>query len=188
MNNNINTPVTQEVCKTLKAGDVVMLSGTIYTARDAAHARLCDMLKKGEELPIDLTKTAIYYAGPTPARPGDVIGSVGPTTSGRMDAYTPQLMELGLRCIIGKGQLGSKVVEAIKKTGSVYLAAYGGAGALISACVKSVELICFEDLGSEAIRELKVENLPLVVAVDCHGNDIYKTGPSQYKISLKSGG
>ncbi len=180
MQHILQTPLSEEVCKKLRAGDEVLLSGTIFTARDAAHARMTDMLNRGESLPIDINGASIYYAGPTPARPGEVIGSVGPTTSGRMDAYTPKLMQMGLRCIIGKGLLAAEVVNAIKSTNAVYLAAYGGAGALIAAHVKSARLICFEDLGSEAIRELTVENLPLVVAVDAQGNNLYETGPAEY--------
>ncbi len=184
MKHILRTPLDVETCQNLVVGDTVLLSGTIYTARDAAHARMDEIINAGEKLPIEIDGAAIYYAGPTPARPGEVIGSVGPTTSGRMDAYTPKLLQLGLRCIIGKGLLSQDVVQAIKAANAVYFAAYGGAGALIAACVKSVRLICFEDLGSEAIRELEIENLPLVVAVDANGNNLYETGPQAYIESL----
>ncbi len=181
MHHIIKTPITKEICKTLHAGDTVLLSGTIYTARDAAHARMAQMIHDKKDLPIDITTAAIYYAGPTPAKPGEVIGSVGPTTSGRMDAYSPKLIDMGLKCIIGKGEIGKEVVSAIKNNAGVYFAALGGAGAVISACVKKVRLVCFEDLGSEAIRELTIENLPLVVAVDYKGENIYEKGPKMYK-------
>ena len=153
----------------------------IYTARDAAHKRLCECLERGEPLPIDVRDAVIYYAGPTPARPGQVIGSCGPTTSGRMDAYAPTLLRLGLRGMIGKGARNQAVAQAMQETGAVYFAAIGGAGALASACVKEAELVCYEDLGSEAIRRLVVEDMPLTVVLDSLGNDLYRDGPEAYR-------
>ncbi|MDR1044714.1 MAG: Fe-S-containing hydro-lyase [Candidatus Adiutrix sp.] len=170
----IHTPLTDEVIAGLRAGDPVHLSGPLYTARDAAHQRLVEMMEKGQKPPFDFQGQAIYYAGPCPARPGRVIGSVGPTTSGRMDAYSPYLIERGLKVMIGKGLRAEEVLLAIKKHRGLYLAAIGGAAALMSRCVKSAEMIAFEDLGPEAVRRLTVENLPLVVAIDSRGHDIYR--------------
>lgn len=184
MEHRITTPLTKEKAAALRAGDRVLLSGVIYTARDAAHKRLCELAAKGEPLPIEVRDAVIYYAGPTPARPGQVIGSCGPTTSGRMDAYAPTLLHLGLRGMIGKGARSAAVSEAMQQTGAVYFAAIGGAGALAAACVKHAELVCYEDLGSEAIRRLVVENMPLTVVVDSAGNDLYRDGPDAYRNSL----
>lgn len=177
----ISTPFTQEKAAALRAGDRVLLSGVIYTARDAAHKRLCECLERGAPLPIDVRDAVIYYAGPTPARPGQVIGSCGPTTSGRMDAYAPTLLRLGLRGMIGKGARNQAVAQAMQETGAVYFAAIGGAGALAAACVKEAELVCYEDLGSEAIRRLVVEDMPLTVVLDSLGNDLYRDGPEAYR-------
>lgn len=181
MANIIHAPLRQEELATLRAGDSVLLTGTIYTGRDAAHKRLCAMVERGEALPFDIRNQVIYYAGPCPAKPGDAIGSCGPTTSYRMDAYAPMLCDLGLIGMIGKGQRGNEVVSAICRNGGVYFAATGGAGALIASSVKAARAIAFEDLGTEAIRELQVENLPLIVAIDAWGGNLYEEGPAQYR-------
>lgn len=167
-------PFDKESIKSLRAGDRVLLSGVIYTARDAAHERMVKDYKKTKAFPIDIKNQAIYYAGPCPAKPGEVIGSCGPTTAGRMDAYTPILLDKGLSVMIGKGARNKEVTDAIVRNSCVYLGATGGAGALIAQCIKSCELVCYEDLGTEAIRKLTVENLPLVVLTDSYGNDLYK--------------
>lgn len=180
MEHRLQTPLTRHMLAPLQAGDSVLLSGTIYTARDAAHARLCALLDKNEPLPISIEGETIYYAGPTPARPGEVIGSVGPTTSGRMDAYAPRLLALGLAAMIGKGARSAQVVDAMRAQGAVYFAAIGGAGALIASCVQSVETVCYEDLGSEAIRRLVVRDMPLIVAIDARGGNLYEVGPREY--------
>lgn len=159
---------------TLKAGDFIYLSGTIFTARDAAHKKLNSLLDENKSLPIDLTSAAIYYAGPCPAAPNDIIGSCGPTTSGRMDKFAPRLIELGLKCMIGKGPRSGAVIDAIKKNNAVYFAAVGGAGAYYKKCVKENTLVAFEELLSEAIYKLSVEKFPVIVAVDTNGNSIYK--------------
>jgi fumarate hydratase subunit beta len=169
----ITTPLSTEMIKNLHAGERVLLSGTIFTARDAAHKRMIEMLAGNEPLPFDVHGQAVYYAGPCPAPPGRVIGSVGPTTSLRMDAYAPRLIQEGLRVMIGKGKRSKPVIEAIRRHSGVYLAAVGGAGALLSLCVKSAELIAFEDMGTEAIYRLTVSDMPLVVAIDCNGGNIY---------------
>lgn len=169
----LNTPFTDDMIKPLKAGDMVYITGYIYTGRDAAHKRMCDMLDKGEEMPFEFSGQVIYYAGPCPNKPGYVIGSVGPTTSGRMDAYSPRLMEKGLKVMIGKGFRNEEVIQSIKDHTGIYFAAIGGAAALMSKCVKSVEIIAFEDLGTEAIRKLYVEKLPVIVAVDSEGKSVY---------------
>ena len=169
----------------LRAGDKLTVSGTIYTARDAAHKRLTELIASGEELPLDIRGAAIYYAGPTPEKPGQVIGSCGPTTSGRMDAYAPMLLDRGLAVMIGKGDRNAAVIDAIVRNGAVYLAAMGGAGALMGSCVKAARIVCYEDLGCEAIRELRVENMPLTVVIDSQGNDLYKSGPEAYLKSLE---
>lgn len=176
----LETPFTIEKAKSLKAGDTVLISGTIYTARDAAHKRLCELAAKGKELPFDIKDQIIYYVGPTPAKPGMALGSAGPTTSYRMDAYTKTLLDLGLRGMIGKGLRSPEVVESMKENGAVYFAAIGGAAALIGKSVKKAELIAYEDLGSEAIRKLTVENLPVVVVIDSLGNNLYELGQRQY--------
>ncbi len=177
----INTPLTDETAKTLRAGDRVLLNGIIYTGRDAAHKRLVEMLDKGEELPMDIKDQTIYYVGPCPAKPGQAIGSAGPTTSGRMDAYTPQLMDAGLRGMIGKGLRSKAVVDSIIKHNGVYFAAIGGAGALLAEAIKEAEVIAFPDLGAEAIYKLRVENFPVTVIIDSEGNDLYKSGKELYK-------
>ncbi len=180
MSIRITAPFDREALARLRAGDSVLLSGTVLTGRDAAHKRLCALLDEGRPLPISLQDQAIYYVGPCPPLPGDVIGSCGPTTSGRMDAYAPRLMDLGLAAMIGKGFRKPSVVESIRRNGAVYFAATGGAGALIARCVKAARVLAFEDLGTEAIRELTVEDLPLIVAVDSLGNDLYVQGPARY--------
>lgn len=177
----IHAPLRRDELQSLRAGDSVLLFGTIYTGRDAAHKRLCALLEEGKQLPLNISNQVIYYAGPCPAKPGDPIGSCGPTTSYRMDAYAPALCDLGLIGMIGKGQRSEAVVEAIRRNGGVYFAATGGAGALIATCVKSAKVIAFEDLGTEAIRELVVENLPLIVAIDAHGGNLYEKGPAAYR-------
>ena len=164
----------------LRAGDRVLLSGTIYTARDAAHKRLCELVAQGKPLPLDVKDAVIYFVGPTPAKPGQAIGSAGPTTSYRMDAYTPTLLDLGELGMIGKGKRGPEVISAIKRNGAVYFGAIGGAGALLSRCVKSAELVCYEDLGAEAIRKLEVQDLPLTVVIDSTGSNLYETGRAAY--------
>lgn len=177
----IHAPLQAQELETLRAGDSVLLSGTIYTGRDAAHKRLCAQVEKGEALPFDLRNQVIYYAGPCPAKPGDAIGSCGPTTSYRMDAYAPMLCDLGLIGMIGKGQRSAEVIHAIQRNGGVYFAATGGAGALIAGSVRSARVIAYDDLGAEAIRELQVENLPLIVAIDAHGGNLYEEGPARYR-------
>lgn len=176
----LQTPLTAEKAKSLKAGDVVLLSGEIFTARDAAHKRLVDLLRAGGELPIDIKDAIIYYVGPTPAKPGYVIGSAGPTTSGRMDAYTPALLDLGLKGMIGKGARTTEVIDAMKKNGAVYFAAIGGAAAVMGRCIKRAEVIAYEELGAEAIRKLEVEDLPIIVAIDSHGGNYYEMGQQAY--------
>ena len=171
---NLSTPIPAEIIKKLRVGDRVLLSGVIYTGRDAAHKRMIEQLENSEPLPFEVEGQAIYYAGPCPAPPGKVIGSVGPTTSKRMDAYAPRLIQEGLRVMIGKGFRSEKVTDAIKNHSGVYLAAIGGAGALMAACVEKSEMIAFEDLGTEAIHKLTVKNMRLVVAIDCEGGNIYK--------------
>ena len=180
MEYRLTTPLTREALAPLRKGDLVYLSGVIYTARDAAHKRLVALAKEGKELPFPIENATIYYVGPTPAKPGQVIGSAGPTTSYRMDAYSPTLLRLGQLGMIGKGKRGPEVIQAMKETGSVYFGAIGGAGALLSRCVKSAKLVCYEDLGAEAVRELEVENLPLTVVIDSQGNNLYETGRAAY--------
>ena len=180
MEKRITLPLTKELAKTLKAGDSVLLTGTIYTSRDAGHKRMCESIAKGEPLPFDPTDATIYYVGPTPAKPGQVIGSAGPTTSGRMDAYAPTMMSVGARGMIGKGARLPEVVEAMKEHSGVYFGAIGGAGALLAKCIKECELIAFEDLGAEALRKLYVEDMPLVVIIDSEGNNLYEEGKKAY--------
>ena len=171
----LETPLTQDKVRMLKAGDQVLLSGVIYTARDAAHKRLVALLDAGQPLPVELKDQVIYFAGPCPAPPGRVIGSAGPTTSGRMDAYSPRLIaECALRGMIGKGERSQAVAEAMKEFGAVYFAATGGAGALIARCITEAEVIAFEDLGPEALRRLVVKDFPLIVAMDAHGGNLYE--------------
>ena len=185
MQHKLTTPVTREDLAPLRAGDTVLLSGVVYTARDAAHKRLIELLDRGEEPPFPIENSVIYYVGPTPERPGEVIGSAGPTTSGRMDAYAPRLLDLGQSIMIGKGARNQAVKEAVVRSGAVYLAARGGAGALMAACVKKLEVICWEDLGCEAVRRLEVEDMPLTVILDAHGGDLYESGPAAYLSSLE---
>jgi len=173
MSLEIFTPFGKEAAQALKCGDKVLISGKIYTARDAAHKRMIQSLEEGKGLPVDIENQIIYYAGPTPAKPGRVIGSCGPTTSCRMDAYAPKLIELGLTGMIGKGERDAAVIEAMKKYGAVYFGAIGGAGALIAECVEAVEVVAYEDLGTEAIRCLTVKNFPAIVVIDCGGNSLY---------------
>ncbi len=180
MERHITLPLTEELARSLHAGDTVYLTGTVYTSRDAGHKRMCEALARGEELPFDPKDATIYYVGPSPAKPGQVIGSAGPTTSGRMDAYAPTMMYVGARGMIGKGARLPEVVEAMKKYSGVYFGAIGGAGALLAKCIKEAELIAYEDLGAEALRRLYVEEMPLVVIIDCEGNDLYKTGRAAY--------
>lgn len=185
MEKYITLPLTEEKARTLRAGDTVYLTGYIYTSRDAGHKRMCEALARGESIPFDPTDATVYYVGPTPAKPGQVIGSAGPTTSGRMDAYAPTMMSVGARGMIGKGARLPEVVEAMKKYSGVYFGAIGGAGALIAKSVKSAELIAYEDLGAEALRKLYVEQMPLVVIIDCMGNNLYEEGRKEYLDSVK---
>ena len=180
MEKRITLPLTEELARTLKAGDTVLLTGEIYTSRDAGHKRMCEALAKGEQLPFDPNNATIYYVGPTPAKPGQVIGSAGPTTSGRMDAYAPTMMSVGARGMIGKGARLPEVVDAMKKYSGVYFGAIGGAGALLAKCIKSCELIAYEDLGAEALRKLYIEDMPLVVIIDSEGNNLYEDGRKAY--------
>jgi fumarate hydratase subunit beta len=176
----VELPLTREKAATLAAGDEVFLSGVIYTARDAAHKRFNELLDRGGPLPFPLEDAVIYYAGPTPPPPGKIIGSAGPTTSGRMDTYAPRLLFLGLRGMIGKGKRSEEVIRAMQWAGAVYFGAIGGAGALISRCVTSAEIIAFSDLGAEAVRRLTVENFPVTVVIDSRGNDLYESGRREY--------
>ena len=180
----IQTPLTKDTARKLKSGDSCLISGVIYTARDAAHKRLMERLDTGEELPFELKGSAIYYVGPTPERPGEVIGSAGPTTSGRMDSYSPRLLDLGQSIMIGKGARNKAVQEAVIRNGGVYLAALGGAGALMAVSVEELEVICWEDLGCEAVRRLQVKDFPLTVILDPHGGNLYESGPAAYLASL----
>lgn len=183
MEKHITLPITREMARELKSGDDVLLSGVIYTARDAAHKRLVELLEAGKELPIDIANATIYYVGPAPAQPGQVIGSAGPTTSYRMDAYAPALIAEGQTAMIGKGKRNEHVVNAMKEYGAVYFGAIGGAGALLSKCIKKAEVVAYEDLGAEAIRRLEVENLPVTVIIDCEGNNLYENGRAKYLAS-----
>ena len=176
----INTPFTVEDVKKLKAGDSCLLTGVIYTARDAAHKRLCELVAEGKELPFDVKNSIVYFVGPTPAKPGEVIGSAGPTTSYRMDAYSPILIEKGQTGMIGKGKRGPEVIAAMKEHGAIYFGAIGGAGALLAKCIKKSEIVAYEDLGAEAIRRLEVEDFPVVVIIDSEGNNLYETGKANY--------
>ena len=172
-NKIIRTPITLEKIKDLKSGDYVYISGEIYVARDAAHKRMIETLDKGELLPIDIEDSTIYYMGPSPAREGHPIGSAGPTTATRMDKYAPRLLDLGQKAMIGKGKRSKEVIESIIKNKAVYFAAVGGAGALLSKCIKNSEIVCYEDLGAEAILKIKVENFPVIVVIDREGNNLY---------------
>lgn len=178
----IAAPLTINMVKNLKAGDEVLISGTLYTARDAAHKRMIELLEEGKPLPFEIKNQIIYYVGPCPAPEGKIIGSAGPTTSYRMDSYAPKLLECGLRGMIGKGLRDDKVKEAIQEFGAIYFGAIGGAGALISSCIIKQEVIAFEDLGTEAIRRIEVKDFPCVVVIDAQGRDIYKEGRQKYQI------
>lgn len=177
----LTTPLSDETIRSLQAGDMAYLSGIIYTGRDAAHKRMCERLEKGEPMPFDFRGATIYYAGPCPAKPGAPIGSVGPTTSGRMDLYSPRLIGEGLKVMIGKGLRSQEVVDAIVKHAGVYFAAIGGAAALMGKCVTSAEVIAFEELGTEAVRKLTVRRLPVIVAIDSRGNNLYESGRLAYR-------
>lgn len=183
MEKHITTPLTKEMIKTLKAGDYIYITGTIYTARDAAHKRMYEALQKKEALPFDIENQLIYYMGPSPAREGRAIGSAGPTTASRMDKYTPQLLDLQLGGMIGKGKRSKEVSDAIIRNESVYFAAVGGAGALLSKCIEKSEVIAYDDLGTEAIRKLTVSNFPVIVVIDCKGSNLYETAIEDYKNS-----
>ncbi len=181
----VKTPLSEDDVRGLKAGDRVLISGPVYTARDAAHKRLVEALATGQKLPFDLEGQVIYYVGPCPAKPGQALGSCGPTTSGRMDPYAPTLIAKGLRGMIGKGSRVPTVVEAMRKHGAVYFAAIGGAGALAAKTVKKSEMVAYEDLGPEAIRRLEVEDFPAVVCVDAQGSDLYEAGKAKYRVAKK---
>ncbi len=180
MEQHIQAPMQKEVAKKLKVGDYVYITGTIYTARDAAHKRMYESLERGEPLPIDMSNNIIYYMGPSPAREGRPIGSAGPTTASRMDKYAPELLDMGLLGMIGKGKRSQEVQKAIIRNGAVYFAAVGGAGALLSKSIKASEVIAYDDLGTEAIRKLRVENFPVIVVIDSEGNNLYETSIQQY--------
>lgn len=180
MNKKIQVPLLKEDIDELRAGDYVYLTGTIYTARDAAHKRMYDSMKKGEELPIELNGNVLYYLGPSPAREGQVIGSAGPTTSSRMDKYTPDMLDAGLKGMVGKGKRSKEVIEAMKRNGAVYFAAVGGAGALLAQCIKEAEVVAYDDLGTEAIRCLHIEDLPVIVVIDKEGNNLYETATEKW--------
>ena len=181
MEKYIKAPLEKEIVKPLRAGDYVYITGTIYTARDAAHKRMDETLREGKELPVPLKDEIVYYMGPSPAREGRVIGSAGPTTASRMDKYTPKLLDLGLGGMIGKGKRSKEVIDAIIRNQSVYFAAVGGAGALLSKCIQESEVVAYDDLGTEAIRRLTVKNFPVIVVIDCEGNNLYETAIEQYK-------
>ena len=177
---SITTPLTREKVRTLKSGDSRLITGVIYTARDAAHKRLCELVAQGKELPMDVKDSIIYFVGPTPARPGEAIGSAGPTTSYRMDAYSPTMIEQGQTGMIGKGKRSAEVVAAMKEHGAVYFGAIGGCGALLSNCIKKAEVVAYDDLGAEAIRRLEVVDFPVIVIIDSEGNNLYETGRAAY--------
>ena len=181
MNRRIQVPLKEKDIEELRAGDYVYLTGTIYTARDAAHKRMYESMKKGETLPIELKGNVLYYLGPSPAREGQVIGSAGPTTSSRMDKYTPDMLDAGLKGMVGKGKRSTEVVEAIKRNHAVYFAAVGGAGALLAQCIKEAQVVAYEDLGTEAIRRLYIEDLPVIVVIDKEGNNLYETAAEKWK-------
>ncbi len=180
----VQTPLTREKARQLKSGDSVLLSGVIYTARDAAHKRLCELVEQGKELPLDVKDSVIYFVGPTPARPGQAIGSAGPTTAYRMDAYSPTMIAQGQTGMIGKGKRNAEVVAAMKEHGAVYFGAIGGCGALLSKCIKKAEVVAYDDLGAEAIRRLEVEDFPVIVIIDSEGNNLYETGRNAYLASM----
>ena len=176
----VQTPLSREQARQLKSGDSVLLSGVIYTARDAAHKRLCELVEQGKELPLDVKDSVIYFVGPTPARPGQAIGSAGPTTAYRMDAYSPTMIAQGQTGMIGKGKRNAEVIAAMKEHGAVYFGAIGGCGALLSKCIKKAEVVAYDDLGAEAIRRLEVEDFPVIVIIDSEGNNLYETGRKAY--------
>lgn len=180
MDKYINVPLSDEAAASLHAGDYVYLTGTIYTARDAAHKRMYEAMERGEQLPLDMKNNVIYYMGPSPARPGRVIGSAGPTTASRMDKYAPSLLDLGLKGMIGKGKRSQAVIDAVIRNGAVYFAAVGGAGALLSRSIVSSEVIAYDDLGTEAIRKLEVRDFPVIVVIDSEGNNLYETAIRDY--------
>lgn len=180
MDKHITTPITAEKSQQLQAGDYVYITGTIYVARDAAHKRMIEVLEAGEELPIEIKDATIYYMGPSPAREGRPIGSAGPTTASRMDKYAPILLDLGEKAMIGKGKRTPEVIDAIIRNQATYFAAVGGAGALLSKCIKKSETVCYEDLGAEAILKIEVEDFPVIVVVDCHGNNLYETAIKEF--------
>ena len=183
MEKKITLPITDEDIKNLKAGDSVLLTGSIITGRDAAHKRLYELIQNGEKLPVDIKGELIYYVGPAPAKPGHAVGPAGPTSSYRMDKYAPSLLDLGLKGMIGKGARNKEVVDAIVLNKGVYLVAIGGAAALIAKSIKSEEILCYEDLGTEAVRRYEVENFPCIVAIDSEGNNVYETEPPKYRKS-----
>lgn len=180
MDKHISAPITRETAKALCAGDYVYITGTIYTARDAAHKRMYEVLKENKELPINIEGQVIYYMGPSPAREGRPIGSAGPTTASRMDKYAPQLLDLGLGAMIGKGKRTQEVIDGIIRNEAVYFASVGGAGALLSKCITESEVVAYDDLGAEAIRKLTVDNFPAIVVIDCKGNNLYETAIKEY--------
>lgn len=180
MDKHINTPITAEVTKDLRAGDYVYITGDIYVARDAAHKRMIESLERGEELPIDIRDSTIYYMGPSPAREGRPIGSAGPTTASRMDNYAPILLDLGEKAMIGKGKRTKEVIDAIIRNQAVYFAAVGGAGALLSKCITKSEVICYDDLGAEAILKIEVKDFPVIVVIDSRGNNLYETAVREF--------
>lgn len=182
MDKRITTPITEEITADLSVGDYVYINGTIYVARDAAHKRLMEVLDRGEKLPLPINNATIYYMGPSPAREGRPIGSAGPTTASRMDKYAPKLLDLGQKAMIGKGKRAPEVIDAIIRNKAVYFAAVGGAGALLSKCIKKSELVCYEDLGAEAILKLEVEDFPVIVVVDREGNNLYETAIKEYAL------
>ena len=181
----LTAPLSREDALSLKAGEHILLSGTVYTARDAAHLRMLELLREGKPLPVDLEDQVIYYAGPTPTPEGRPVGSIGPTTSVRMDAMTPPLLAYGLRGMIGKGGRGSAVVEAMKEHGAVYFAAVGGAAALMASCVTDLQVICWDDLGPESVKQLTLHELPLIVAIDAQGNDAFMQGQAEYLSAIR---
>ena len=183
---SVTVPMSREMAKSLKAGDSCLLSGTIYTARDAAHKRLCQLVAEGKDLPFDIRDAVIYFVGPTPAKPGQVMGSAGPTTSYRMDAYSPTLIALGQTSMIGKGKRGDEVIEAMKAHGCVYFGAIGGCGALLSKCIQKAEVVAYPDLGPEAVYRLEIKDFPAVVVIDSFGENLYETGPKAYRYNIDS--
>lgn len=180
MDRHITTPITEEKTKDLRSGDYVYITGTIYVARDAAHKRMIEALDRGEQLPIDIKDATIYYMGPSPAREGRPIGSAGPTTASRMDKYAPTLLDLGQKAMIGKGKRTKEVIDAIVRNHAVYFAAIGGAGALLSKCITKSEVICYDDLGAEAIRKIEIKDFPVIVVIDSQGNNLYETAIKEF--------